>query len=76
MNQVKFCPDVVDQGTEEATAGSLADGLRQSDVWYLSLIHIFGSLIYLIKTPVYEMIKIGLVNCNSSAMHLLARCYG
>lgn len=34
LEQYGFCPDVVDQGAEEATAGSLADGLRQSDVWY------------------------------------------
>ena len=29
-----FCPDVIDQGPEEATAGALADVLRQSTVWY------------------------------------------
>ena len=29
-----FCPDVIDQGPEEATVGSLADVLRQSTVWY------------------------------------------
>ena len=29
-----FCPDVVDQGPEEATVGALADVLRQSTVWY------------------------------------------
>ena len=34
LEQYGFCPDVVDQRAEEATAGSLADGLRQSDVWY------------------------------------------
>ena len=32
--QYGFCPDVVDQGPEEATAGTLADVLRQSVVWY------------------------------------------
>ena len=30
-----FCPDVIDQGPEEATVGALADVLRQSTVWYL-----------------------------------------
>ena len=29
-----FCPDVIDQGPEEATVGALADVLRQSTVWY------------------------------------------
>ncbi|OUQ26425.1 hypothetical protein B5E80_02235 [Flavonifractor sp. An135] len=29
-----FCPDVVDQGPEDATVGTLADGLRQSTIWY------------------------------------------
>ena len=29
-----FCPDVIDQGPEDATAGALADVLRQSTVWY------------------------------------------
>ena len=32
--QYGFCPDVIDQGPEEATVGSLADILRQSTVWY------------------------------------------
>ena len=30
-----FCPDVIDQGPEEATVSALADVLRQSTVWYL-----------------------------------------
>ena len=30
-----FCPDVIDQGPEDATLGALADVLRQSTVWYL-----------------------------------------
>ncbi|WP_457789994.1 suppressor of fused domain protein [Anaeromassilibacillus sp. SJQ-5] len=29
-----FCPDVIDQGPEEATVGALSDVLRQSTVWY------------------------------------------
>ena len=29
-----FCPDVVDQGPENATVGWLADMLRKSSVWY------------------------------------------
>ena len=29
-----FCPDVIDQGPEEATVGALADVLRQSTAWY------------------------------------------
>ena len=29
-----FCPDVIDQGPEDATVGTLADVLRQSTVWY------------------------------------------
>ena len=29
-----FCPDVIDQGPEDATVGVLADVLRQSTVWY------------------------------------------
>ena len=29
-----FCPDVIDQGPEDATLGALADVLRQSTVWY------------------------------------------
>ena len=29
-----FCPDVIDQGPGDATAGALADVLRQSTVWY------------------------------------------
>lgn len=29
-----FCPDVVDQGPENATVGSLADTLNKSKVWY------------------------------------------
>ena len=32
--QYGFCPDVVEQGPEDATVGSLADVLRQSTVWY------------------------------------------
>ncbi len=32
--QYGFCPDVVDQGEEEGTVGTLADSLRQSTVWY------------------------------------------
>ncbi|WP_302770388.1 immunity protein Imm33 domain-containing protein [Anaerotignum lactatifermentans] len=34
LEQYGFCPDVVDQGPEDATVGSLADVLRQSKVWY------------------------------------------
>ena len=30
-----FCPDVIDQGPEDATVGALADVLRQSTVWHL-----------------------------------------
>ena len=30
-----FCPDVIDQGPEDATVGALADVLRQSTAWYL-----------------------------------------
>ncbi len=29
-----FCPDVIDQGLDDATVGALADVLRQSTVWY------------------------------------------
>ena len=29
-----FCPDVIDQGPEDATVGALADVLRLSTVWY------------------------------------------
>ena len=29
-----FCPDIIDQGPEDATVGALADVLRQSTVWY------------------------------------------
>lgn len=29
-----FCPDVIDQGPQDATVGTLADVLRQSTVWY------------------------------------------
>ena len=29
-----FCPDIIDQGPEDATVGALADMLRQSTVWY------------------------------------------
>lgn len=29
-----FCPDLVDQGPEDATVGAFADVLRQSTVWY------------------------------------------
>ena len=32
--QYGFCPDVIDQGSEDATLGALADTLRQSTVWY------------------------------------------
>ena len=32
--QYGFCPDVIDQGPEDATVGALADILRQSSVWY------------------------------------------
>ena len=32
--QYGFCPDVIDQGPEDATLGALADTLRQSTVWY------------------------------------------
>ena len=35
VEQYGFCPDVVDQGPEDATVGALADVLRQSTVWYL-----------------------------------------
>ena len=34
QEQYAFCPDVVDQGGEDATVGALADTLRQSDKWY------------------------------------------
>ena len=34
IEQYGFCPDVIDQGQEEDTVGSLADVLRQSTVWY------------------------------------------
>ena len=34
LEQYGFCPDIVDQGHEEATVGWLADTLRQSTVWY------------------------------------------
>lgn len=34
VEQYCFCPDVIDQGPEEATVGALADVLRQSTVWY------------------------------------------
>lgn len=34
VEQYGFCPDVVDQGPEEATVGALADVLWQSTVWY------------------------------------------
>ena len=34
VEQYGFCPDVIDQGPEDATVGSLADTLRQSTVWY------------------------------------------
>ena len=34
VEQYGFCPDVIDQGPEEATVGALADVLRQSPVWY------------------------------------------
>lgn len=34
VEQYGFCPDVIDQGSVEATVGALADVLRQSSVWY------------------------------------------
>lgn len=34
LEQYGFCPDVVDQGPEGTTVGSLADVLWQSKVWY------------------------------------------
>ena len=34
VEQYGFCPDVVDQGSEDATVGSLADFLLHSTVWY------------------------------------------
>ena len=34
VEQYGFCPDVVNQGPEEATVGTLADVLQQSTVWY------------------------------------------
>ena len=34
VEQYGFCPDVLDQGPEDATVGALADVLRQSKVWY------------------------------------------
>ena len=34
MEQYAFCPDVVDQGPEDASIGWLADTLRQSDKWF------------------------------------------
>ena len=34
VEQYGFCPDVIDQGPEDATVGALADVLRQSTVWY------------------------------------------
>ena len=34
VQQYGFCPDVIDQGPEEAAIGALADVLRQSAVWY------------------------------------------
>ena len=34
VEQYGFCPDVIDQGPEEATVGALADVLWQSPVWY------------------------------------------
>ena len=34
VEQYGFCPDVIDQGSEDATVGTLADTLRQSTVWY------------------------------------------
>ena len=30
-----FCPDVIDQGPEDATVGALVDVLRQSPVWLI-----------------------------------------
>ena len=32
--QYGFCPDIVDQGPENASVGWLADVLRKSTVWY------------------------------------------
>ena len=34
VEQYGFCPDVIDQGQEDATVGALAAVLRQSTVWY------------------------------------------
>ncbi len=34
VEQYGFCPDVIDQGPEDATVGAMADVLRQSTVWY------------------------------------------
>ena len=34
VEQYGFCPDVIDLGPEDATAGALAAVLRQSTVWY------------------------------------------
>ena len=34
LEQYGFCPDIVEQGPEDASVGSLADVLRQSKVWY------------------------------------------
>ncbi len=34
VEQYGFCPDIVDQEPEDATAGALADVLHQSTVWY------------------------------------------
>ena len=34
VEQYGFCPDVIDQGPEDATVGTLADVLQQSTVWY------------------------------------------
>ena len=34
VEQYGFCPDVIDQGPEDATVGAMADVLRQSTVRY------------------------------------------
>ena len=34
LEHYAWCPDVVDQGSEDGTVGTLADTLRQSTIWY------------------------------------------
>ena len=34
LQQYAWCPDVVDQGAEDCTVGTLADTLAKSTVWY------------------------------------------